>query len=59
MPRIVDVKNLVLAPLGKKGKATGGAGQSLLRISGLAVTYRFVKAAKGKPGANGKRRRQR
>ncbi len=63
MPRIVDVKNLVLAPLGKNSKAASGVGQSLLNISGLAVTYRFVKGAKGKakgkPRANGKRRRRR
>jgi len=62
MPRIVDVKNLALVPLEKDSKAASGAGQSRLSISGLAVTYRFVKGAKGKAKgksrANTKRRRR-
>ncbi len=57
MPRIVDIKNLTLVPL-EEGTASGNTGRSLLSISGLAVTYRFVESAGNKPKADNRKRRR-
>ncbi len=59
MPRIVDIKNLKLAP--QQGvEVEGSSGQLLLDISGLAVTYRFIEGAGSRSGKGqqGKRRRR-
>jgi len=57
MPRIVDIKNLTLAPV-EGGKAPGNTGRTRLNISGLAVTYRFVESAGKKTGADNRKGRR-